>query len=390
MDTLQPRRSSEHTANSGRFFSAFLFCLVLGAAAAAPGSATPDEQATTPDAQATTPDEQATTPDGQATPAGQATTPDQPAAPNEQTLEDYAAECDKAVGVTVPDFDCDAGTDVPGQGNVFSGPDHPTATCDEPNRLRGKCDPGSRFQVLVRSDSAYIVAHCRKEGGDPGMYGDIAVIQHSRTNGATCFYQALGDENHGDMPGGSSAPGMSGQLPVKAPSNGQAGFQWKSPSETAAIGCGKCHDNGAIVRSPYLVGVTGANELPDTSGEPYSFVGEAFKDWKAYTVDVGNECTSCHRLGVSNIGAAKEKGTALDFAMRATADSEVGKNATSPASPIWMLPDPPQVIFDKDHEDEAKAIHDCAKNYDPSNPTHLPDRDDCRITLFAHDYVPGP
>ena len=195
MDTLQPRRSSERIANSRSFFSAFLFCLVLGAAAAAPGSATPDEQAT-PDGQATTPDEQATTPDEQAkpdeqaTPAEQATTPDQPAAPNEQTLEDYAAECDKAIGVTVPDFDCDAGTDVPGQGNVFSGPDHPTATCDEPNRLRRKCDPGSRFQVLVRSDSAYIVAHCRKEGGDPGMYGDIAVIQYSRTNGATCFYQA--------------------------------------------------------------------------------------------------------------------------------------------------------------------------------------------------------
>ena len=221
------------------------------------------------------------------------------------------------------------------------------------------------------------------------MYGDIAVIQHSRTNGATCFYQALGNQDHGDMPGGSSAPGASA-TPVRAPSNGQAGFQWKTPSDTAAIGCGMCHDNGAIVRSPYLVGVTGANELPDTSGEPYSFVGEAFKDWKAYTVDVDNECTSCHRLGVSNIGAADEKGTALDFAMRATADHEDAKNPTSAASPIWMPPDPPQVQFDSGHQAEAQAIHDCAKKFDPSDPTNLPDTDACRITLFAHDYVPGP
>ena len=410
METLQTRRSSGRIANSRSFFSAFLFSLVLGAAAAAPGSATPDEQATpdgeatTPDEPATTPDEQATTPDEQAkpdeqgTPSEQATTPDEQATPNGQTLQDYAAQCDKAIGVTVPDFDCDAGTDVPGQGNVFSG-DQPNATCDEPNRLNKQCDPGSRFQVLVSSDSAYVVAHCRKEGGDAGMYGDIAVIQYSRTNGATCFYQALGNQSHGDMPGGSSAPGASA-TPVTAPSSGQASFPWKSPSEVAGIGCGMCHDNGAIIRSPYLKGVTGANQLPgaddDTfnSDEPYAFVGDAFKDWKAYKVEVGNECTSCHRLGVSNIAALnnvtdKEKGTALDFALRATSQEDA-KNPPSAASPVWMPPDPVQVQFDPVHQAAAQAIHDCAEKFDPSDPTNLPDTDACRITLFAHDYVPGP
>ncbi len=56
-------------------------------------------------------------------------------------------------------------------------------------------------------------------------------------------------------------------------------------------------------------------------------VGDAFKDWKAYKVEVGNECTSCHRLGVSNIAALnnvtdKERGTALDFVLRATSQED--------------------------------------------------------------------
>jgi hypothetical protein len=306
-------------------------------------------------------------------------------------LQDYAAQCDQAVGVTVPDFDCDAGTDVPGQGSMFSG-GQAGVTCDEPNRLNKQCDPGSRFQVLVRSDSAYIVAHCRKEGGDPGMYGDIAVIQYSRTNGATCFYQALGDQSHGNMPGGSSAPGAA-ELPVKAPSRGQAGTLWMAPTTVAGIGCGGCHDNGPFIRSPYLNGVTDANMLPgsdddtfNSSGDPYAFVGDAFQNWNAYTVEVANnECNSCHRLGVNNI--LPGQGTALDFAIRATSDQETAKNPTSAASPIWMLRDPVQVQFDAAHAASAQAIHDCAAQFDASNPGNLPDTDTCRIRLFAHAFA---
>jgi hypothetical protein len=356
MDFLQPRKASKYIANLRSSFSVSLFLLAFGVAATAWGPAGADE------------------------------------------LQDFAAQCDKAVGVSVPDFDCDAGTEVPGQGNVFSG-NQPGATCDEPNRLNKQCDPGSRFQVLINSDSAYVVAHCRKEGGDPGMYGDIAVIQYSRKNGATCFYQALREESqsHGNMPGGSSAPGAD-PLPVKAPSNGQAGTLWIAPTAAASIGCGGCHDNGPFIRSPYLNGVTGANMLPgsddDTfnSTELYSFVGDAFQNWKAYSVEVGNECNSCHRLGVSNIPVPDmaEKGTAMDFAIRATSDHEDSKNPTSSASPIWMERDPPQAQFDQQHADWAQAIHDCAAQFDPSNPTNLPDTDACRITLFAQAFVSSP
>jgi hypothetical protein len=112
-------------------------------------------------------------------------------------LQDYAALCDQAIGATatVNDFDCDAGTEVPVTHPTTSG------TCDEPNRLSGVCDPGSHFTVLTRTADAFVVAHCRKKGNGPSVYGDIAVIQYNRKNGATCFYQALGT-----LPGHVKAP----------------------------------------------------------------------------------------------------------------------------------------------------------------------------------------
>jgi hypothetical protein len=131
----------------------------------------------------------------------------------------------------------------------------------------------------------------------------------------------------------------------------------------------------------------------NSDGEPYSFVGDAFKTWKAYKVEVsGNECLSCHRLGVNNVLA--NEGTALDFAIRATSGQEDSKNPPSAASPIWMPHDPVQVLFDDAYKNHyaaaAKAIHDCAAQFDPSNTTNLPDKDTCRITLFAHDFTPSP
>ena len=79
-----------------------------------------------------------------------------------------------------------------------------------------------------------------------GHYGDIAVIQHNRNNGATCFYQALGN--------------LDGN--VKAPSKGTSAWPWLTPAGTASIGCAGCHDNGPLIRSPYLTQITGPNALP--------------------------------------------------------------------------------------------------------------------------------
>ncbi len=308
-------------------------------------------------------------------------------------LPDYARECDDAIGATVQDFDCDAGAEVPGQGTLYSG-NHPSATCDEPNRLDKDCDPGSHFQVLTRTDDAYVVAHCRKKGNASGVYGDIAVIQYNRKNGAICFYQALG-----------TLPGQ-----VKAPSKGgPSAYPWFTPSATAYVGCGGCHDNGPFIRSPYLNQIEkdqpspgkdntipGKDDTRFNRDQLYAFVGQDMASWKAFKVEIaGNECISCHRLGVNNVpvntfpcSPNNHCGTALDFAERATSADErseedqrnAHKNPPSAASPMWMPPH--QVLFDQAHVDHAKAIHDCASRLHEN-----PNTDACRITLFASAYV---
>jgi hypothetical protein len=288
-----------------------------------------------------------------------------------ETLEQYAEKCDKATHITVPDFDCDAGTDVP---VTHPHGTYPDMTCDRPNRLNGECDPGSRFQVLKKTSDAFVVAHCRKRGAGPGIFRDIAVIQHNTTNGATCFYQALDDK----LPG-----------KVYAPSKGQTAWRWwKSPSGTADIGCAGCHDNGAIIRSPYLSQLkNGPNALPGAGNtkfnrnQPYSFVGEDFASWKAYKVEVNeNYCNNCHRLGVNRV--RQGQGTASDFAIRATSMSEAHKNLPSADSPLWMPPN--QFSFDQSNYDAAQKIQKCALRV---NENPLPNSLACHITLFAGSFT---
>ena len=71
------------------------------------------------------------------------------------TLVDYAKKCDAAIGATVPDFDCDAGTEVP-ETNTNGQPYGWGRKCDRPNVLNHECDPGSHFKVLL--DNADLTA----------------------------------------------------------------------------------------------------------------------------------------------------------------------------------------------------------------------------------------
>jgi hypothetical protein len=265
-----------------------------------------------------------------------------------ETLEQYAQACDAAIGVTVPDFNCDLGTAVPVTNLTSSG------SCDRPDQLNQDCDPGSRFQVLAQTPTAYAVGHCRKRGNAIGnsLYSDIAVIQHNKVNGATCFYQALDRSLDGH---------------VKAPAKGRVAWpSWKTPAETAGIGCAKCHDNGPIIRSPYLTQITGTNQLPGAGevtfnrDQPYTFVGLDFAGWKTFKVEIpGNYCISCHRLAVSNLGFGN--GTAQDFAIRATTEPQSHKNPLSSSAPLWMLAG--QTSVNAFHQLSARSIKDCADKF---------------------------
>lgn len=308
-------------------------------------------------------------------------------------LAAYAKECDAAIGVTVSDFDVDSllGTMVPTTNLTPANATYPNGTCDRPNVLNGKCDPGSRFRVLVNTADAYVVAHARKMGLSQGEYGDVAVIQHNKVNGATCFYQgALADFN------------LSHKADVKAPSKGVGNPTfWMTPTQivNSKFPCGSCHDNGPIIRSPYLAQITGPNQLPgagdvtfNSDGQPYSFVGADFSPWKAYKVEVSvngisNTCNGCHRMGVNNVsntGIVPNNGTALDLGIKATADSNAAnsqesKNPHSVDSPIWMVPG--QTTFQQASFDAAQAIKQCADQFRSGAP--LPNSASCRITQFT-------
>ncbi|MET0793355.1 MAG: hypothetical protein ABW061_17675 [Polyangiaceae bacterium] len=300
--------------------------------------------------------------------------PQRPCRDGDETLEQFSARCDKAMGgVTVPAFDCeDAGATEPLLQGEGSG------VCEAPNVLNTKCDPGSHFHVLhrnVNNDGIYVVAHCRHKGNDVGKYGDVAAIQYNSNTGATCFYQALNN-------------GLSRNAP--APSSGDISY-WKSPFDTAKINCVRCHDNGPLIRSPYLaqlgqvwpfyndygntnnkfapnVPPANANYLPGTlqseisgpwnKSQPYEFVGLNFQSWEAYSLTntANGTCTTCHRMGTSksrgmwNAGS----GTAIDLGNRATNSDQInpdlglptaklahGKLDPKKTSPAWMVPGQP-------------------------------------------------
>jgi hypothetical protein len=265
----------------------------------------------------------------------------------------------------------------------FVNPANPAAgvaTCDKPNRLNEACDPGSRFHVLVRTADAFAVAHCRKKGNGPGLYGDIAVIQHNSRTGATCFFQE------------GPRQGLSHSVVAPVAANGE----WLTPDQTKGESCGGCHDNGPIIRSPYLTQITGPNQLPgagdstfNSLGHPYYFVGATFADWKAYRVTamvkspngqvVDNACNGCHRMGVNNVSSG---GTSLDFGIRATGNApEASQNPHNADSPLWMLPG--QAAYDPSHETHAKAIRDCALRYKANPSGALPNGADCRISQYT-------
>lgn len=305
-----------------------------------------------------------------------------------ESLESYAQKCDAAMGgVTIPDFNCDNGTLVP---TTHYNP--VTGYCDEPNRLKRECDPGSKFTVLTNTPSVLAVAHCRKQGFNSGYFGDIAVIQTNRNTGATCFYQALADLDD-PLPAQVPAP-KNGVGAIERPGREPKPF-WHTPAKAARIRCVSCHDNGAIIRSPYLAQLKeGFNALPGATdfsfnkkNQLYNFIGEDFATWKVYSVEIkDNLCISCHSLGVSNL-SNRLNGTAIDFSKRATAASgESHKNPYSDDSPIWM---PPRIRnsdgsfkkhhtggHDKENEAAAEAIQKCALEFDPNL---LPNSEDCRI-----------
>jgi hypothetical protein len=296
--------------------------------------------------------------------------------PDETTddLAAYAAECKKATGITIPDFSCLDGEEVPNQ-NMTS-----DEKCNAPAVLTGDCDPGARFQVLKgRTSNAVAVAHCRKRGAprNQPLFNDIAIIQYNKKNGAICFYQALAVGLPDDpipMPG-SNIPSPRKGIDARW-RDGQS--HWMSPTDTEAQGCTGCHDNGGFIRSPYMLGTT-KHKVPnekegfDNKTTKLRYVGAAFSGNKSWSITLSDNdgCTHCHRLAVSNHKsvaddpANAQAGSALWFSLVSTASKQLHKLDHGPNSPIWMVP--PQVRYDATHDALAHQYHDCAVQFVQNN-----------------------
>lgn len=320
---------------------------------------------------------------------------------NANWISDHANQCDAEIGFSVPQIDCEDGTIVPTTLNgvdVTINRDPVTGTfqqpsaCDKPNILNHECDPGSKFQVVLNNPEAYIVAHCRQRGGAPKAYADIAVIQHNKTTGATCFYQ-----NSGAYRSRLTTPSHI----ITAPSTGST----ISPGATT---CFNCHDNGPLIRSLYITQIkSGPNVIPGNGQrfanrtQPYFLVGhEHFERYhitvprldEESTPEYNKSCTSCHALSAWR--RFNSDGLSVNSAGRLAADATSrtlpSKNsAINIFSPMWMSLAGPSFFqyedmtpeeFEQianDSKDSAKAYEACASSF---TLTDRVDNENCTIT----------
>ena len=200
--------------------------------------------------------------------------------------KDYGEECNKKIPVPVPSFSCSDGTVVP---KTITG-----GKCKKPEDLYARCVYNSTLGRLAKDNkkNVDIIFSCRKDftnnhKGDNGKnFYDIAVIQHDRNTGNTCFYQYI-------------SPTDKDSVGEKLPAPGTA--KGKSFWNVEPDFCTSCHTNGPFVRSPHYEGVK------DKAGDVIipSVYDREFKKYKVLhphfevheITKSGNACMACHSIG---------------------------------------------------------------------------------------------
>jgi hypothetical protein len=220
-------------------------------------------------------------------------------------LQAYAQQCDAAMDhVTVPGFNCLDGLELPMVGEEG-------VACEKPPYLPlAGCYRYSRIGDLGSTDDVGLVFLCRhkkKADEHDNHWNDIAVIQTNYRTGKTCFYQQL-DNKNGTLEG-----------IVPAPSTGEG--RWITPRVMAEENnaCIACHDNGAYLRTPYVMqqaanikGLKNYGLRTKEEQKKYSFPGAEFLFWKSgsnwngsvyrVVVDYGRvNCGICHTMGSNDV-----------------------------------------------------------------------------------------
>jgi hypothetical protein len=251
-----------------------------------------------------------------------------------EDLQSYAATCQKETGIDVEGFDCLSGFEVPMDG--VAGKD-----CAKPPYLpSADCRAGSRLGVQLSADdpNVAVVWLCRKKGDQSGLgqelFQDIAAIKTNFANGATCFYQSLGNK----LDGRNVPPPRDGTF-------------WFTPERTTQEACASCHDTG-LLRTPYLTQVVypdgdrqGQQVLPrKRHRKNYWFPGEAFLAWngkvkKIVDTRADKNCTRCHPMGQNTLD--KDFGTSTWLGLLATGDENtphLTPDSSGGRKAFWMSP----------------------------------------------------
>lgn len=223
----------------------------------------------------------------------------------DQGLSLYSKECATEIE-ELPIMNCLDGEILPitvnGATPTFRNATISQVNCDNPPLLElssnGQCIPYSRVQRVASYDPDVLtVLNCRRyelRGENSPYFDDVAVIQHRKSTGATCFFQGkLGAGLRSDRippPTESPSETPSGELNVAA--------YWQETRETVEEGrCFRCHEADPFVHSPYIQ--QAKDVVPSVPLGKYKIVGRDFQSWTRYAIDVegGNSCTSCHRIG---------------------------------------------------------------------------------------------
>jgi hypothetical protein len=263
--------------------------------------------------------------------------------PNTPASLKYGKECAEKLG-SLPPFSCLDGKILPitvnGQ-EVHEAVDK----CDKPIYLGvgpgGRCKPNARLGRLDTGnpdvDTVFI---CRRYQNvtdplQPG-FSDVAVVQHNRVTGDTCFFQALGNEN---LYGRRVPPPNEVRVPddVRAehPQASDSVNFWKSPQLMGGGGlkCVRCHDSDPFIHTPYVdqVFLDDARKtkmVPEDAFGPYNIIATKYgmntwpESFSVKTTATGNgNCTSCHRIGSQStcgefagdsVGAGAEFGSQVE------------------------------------------------------------------------------
>jgi hypothetical protein len=265
-----------------------------------------------------------------------------------ENLQSYAATCQKEIGIDVEGFDCLSGFEVPMNGVAGQ-------NCAKPPYLpSADCRTGSRLGVQLSSGdpNVAVVWLCRKKGDQSGvgadLFQDIAVIQTNFANGATCFYQNIGDK----LDGRNVPPPRDGTF-------------WFTPERTTQEQCASCHDTG-LLRTPYFTQV-----LPRKRHRlNYWFPGEAFRDWNGKVKKIADtraakNCTRCHPMGQNTLD--KDFGTSTWLGLMATGDENtpyLTPDSSGDRKAFWMSPAAEQDGHPRvEDQVDARRMAACAIGY---------------------------